>query len=111
VIPVEVPHGRSRVFGYRIGPLAYVTDAKTLPDAAVELLRGAEVLVLNALFRTPHPTHLSVEESVAASRRVGATRTYLTHLTHQTGHAALVAELPSDIQPAYDGLTVEMSAA
>ncbi|MGA0919502.1 MAG: MBL fold metallo-hydrolase [Gemmatimonadaceae bacterium] len=111
VTPVEVPHGRSRVFGYRIGPLAYVTDAKSLPEAAVEILRGAEVLVLNALFRTPHPTHLSVEESVAAARRVGATRTYLTHLTHQTGHAALAAELPPDIQPAYDGLIVEIPDA
>jgi phosphoribosyl 1,2-cyclic phosphate phosphodiesterase len=109
--PVEVPHGRSRVFGYRIGPLAYVTDAKALPDAAVALLRGAEVLVLNALFRTPHPTHLSVDESVAAARRVGAARTYLTHLTHKTGHAALAAELPADIQPAYDGLTVELADA
>ena len=80
-------------------------------DGFLEILRGAEVLVLNALFRTPHPTHLSVEESVTAARRVGAARTYLTHLTHQTAHAALTAELPADIQPAYDGLTVEIPDA
>jgi phosphoribosyl 1,2-cyclic phosphate phosphodiesterase len=108
VVPVELPHGRIRVFGYRIGPLAYVTDAKVLPDAAVAALRGAEVLVLNALFRTSHPTHLSLGEAVDTARRVGARRTYLTHLTHETAHAELEASLPADIRPAYDGLSVEI---
>lgn len=107
VTPVEVPHGRTRVFGYRIGPLAYVTDAKSLPDAVVAQLRGAEVLVLNALFRTAHPTHLSIGEAVDAAHRVGAPRTYLTHLTHETSHAELAASLPAGIEPAYDGLAVE----
>lgn len=110
VIPVAVPHGRLRVFGYRIGALAYVTDAKSLPDAAVGLLRGAEVLVLNALFRTAHPTHLSIGEAVEAARLVGARRTLLTHLTHETSHADLAASLPEGIEPAYDGLTVEIDA-
>lgn len=107
VVPVELPHGRIRVFGYRIGPLAYVTDAKELSDAAVEQLRGAEVLVLNALFRTSHPTHLSLGEAVEAAQRVAAKRTFLTHLTHETAHADLEAAMPSGITPAYDGLTVE----
>ncbi len=107
VTPVAVPHGRIRVFGYRIGPLAYVTDAKELPDEAVAALRGAKLLVLNALFRTSHPTHLSLGEAVDAARRVGAARTYFTHLTHETSHAALEAALPDGIAPAYDGLTVE----
>ncbi len=107
VTPVALPHGRVRVFGYRIGPLAYVTDAKELPDAAIATLRGAEVLVLNALFRTSHPTHLSLGEAVEAARRVGAPRTFFTHLTHETSHAELAAALPAGITPAYDGLTVE----
>lgn len=107
VTPVAVPHGRLRVFGYRIGPLAYVTDAKALPDDVVALLRGAEVLVLNALFRTAHPTHLSINEAVEAARRVGARRTFLTHLTHETSHAELAASLPDGVEPAFDGLTVE----
>ncbi len=111
VTPVEVPHGRARVFGYRIGRLGYVTDAKDLPDATVDALRGVDVLVLNALFRRPHPTHLSVTEAVVAARRVGAARTFLIHLTHETAHAALEAELPPDIRPAYDGLTVEIPDA
>ncbi len=107
VTPVEVPHGRWRVFGYRIGPLAYITDAKTIPDAAYAAMRGAEVLVINALFRTPHPTHLSLGEAVDVARQVGARQTWLTHLTHDNFHAALSAELPPDIQPAFDGLVVE----
>ena len=110
VTPVEVPHGGLRVFGYRIGPLAYVTDAKHLPDAAVAQLVGADVLVLNALFRTAHPTHLSIGEAVEAARRVGARRTYFTHLTHQVSHAELAASLPAGIEPAYDGLTVEVGS-
>jgi len=107
VTPIEVPHGRWRVFGYRIGPLAYITDAKTIPDAAFDAMRGADVLVINALFRTPHPTHLSIGEAVDVARLVGARQTWLTHLTHDSFHAALSAELPSDIQPAFDGLVVE----
>ncbi len=108
VTPVELPHGRVRVYGYRIGPLAYVTDAKELPDAAIAQLKGAKVLVLNALFRTSHPTHLSIGEAVDAARRVGAERTYFTHLTHEASHVELTASLPAGILPAHDGLTVEI---
>jgi len=107
VTPIEVPHGRWRVFGYRIGALAYITDAKTIPDAALAAMRGADVLVINALFRTSHPTHLSLGEAVDVARLVGARRTWLTHLTHDNFHAALSAELPPHIQPAFDGLVVE----
>ena len=108
ITPVAVPHGAITVFAYRIGPLAYVTDAKSLPPSALELLRGATVLVINALFRTEHPTHLSIPEAVAAAREIGAERTYLTHLTHDNFHADLEAELPRGIVPAFDGLTVRI---
>lgn len=108
VTPVVVPHGRLSVFAYRIGPLAYVTDAKTIPPTALSLLKGARVLVVNALFRTEHPTHLSIPEAIAAARLVGAERTFLTHLTHDNLHADLEAELPEGIAPAFDGLTVRI---
>ena len=108
VMPVAVPHGSASVYGYRIGKLGYITDAKELPDEAVRAFRGVSVLVLNALFRTPHPTHLSVSEAVSAAKRVGARQTWLTHLTHRTGHAELEAELPPGIAPAFDGLTVQI---
>ena len=108
VTAVPVPHGKLTVYAYRIGPLAYVTDAKAIPPAAVEQLRGAQVLVINALFRTEHPTHLSIPEAVRAAKELGADRTYLTHLTHDNFHADLEAELPRGVTPAFDGLTIRI---
>ncbi|HWP36836.1 MAG TPA: MBL fold metallo-hydrolase [Gemmatimonadales bacterium] len=106
VLPLEFEHGGMRVFGYRIGALGYLTDVKAVPAAAVERLRGVRVLVVNALFDRPHPTHLSIPEAVSVARAVGAERTLLTHLTHRYAHADLAARLPAGIEPAYDGLTV-----
>ncbi len=109
VTPIAIPHGPVTVYGYRIGRLGYITDAKSLPDDAIAALKGVDVLVLNALFRTPHPTHLSVSEAVDAARKVGARQTWLTHLTHRTAHADLEKELPKGIAPAFDGLTIEVN--
>jgi phosphoribosyl 1,2-cyclic phosphate phosphodiesterase len=74
----------------------------------VAQLAGVRVLVLNALWWRSHPTHLSIDEAVVAAQSVGAERTYLTHLTHETGHAELLDRLPAGIEPAYDGLSVEV---
>lgn len=106
VLPLPVPHGDLTVFGYRIGPFGYITDAKSVPDAVIARLRGVRALVLNALFERPHPTHLSIGEAVAVAEAVGAERTLLTHLTHRHGHAALAARLPAGVEPAYDGLVL-----
>ena len=111
VTPFRVPHGPIDAFGFRVGALGYVTDAKSLPAAARKILDGVEVLVLNALWRgRPHPTHFNVEEAIEAARDIGADRTYLTHLTHFVGHRELAATLPPGIEPAYDGLTVELES-
>lgn len=107
VLPLRFSHGPSEVFGYRFGPIAYVTDVKVVPQAEREALRGLEVLVLNALFHRPHPTHLSIPEAVETALAIGATRTFLTHITHETMHAELEAELPPQVRVAYDGLVVE----
>jgi phosphoribosyl 1,2-cyclic phosphate phosphodiesterase len=109
MLPLELPHGDVTVFGFRAGPLGYVTDAKALPDAARSTLSGVRVLVLNALWHgNPHPTHFNVEEAVAAAREIGAERTFLTHLTHRLRHDSLAAALPPDIQPAWDGLDISI---
>ena len=108
VLPIAVPHGHAAVVGYRIGHVAYITDAKLLPEAAYAALAGVRVLVLNALLREPHPTHLSIAEAIAVAQRVGAERTLFTHLTHHNAHAAFAAELPAGIEPAYDGLIVDI---
>lgn len=105
---IDIPHGVMPVLAFRVGAIGYVTDAKSLPADARDRLRGVRVLVLNALFRRPHPTHLSIGEAIEAARDIGAERTYLIHLTHETSHAELEAELPADVQPAYDGLVVEV---
>lgn len=106
VTAAAVPHGGVPVLAFRIGPLAYITDAKLVPPSTLERMRGADVLVLNALLRTEHPTHLSLAEAIDVAREIGAGRTFLTHLTHHTRHAELEAELPDGIAPAYDGLVV-----
>jgi phosphoribosyl 1,2-cyclic phosphate phosphodiesterase len=108
VLPLAFDHGHLRVFGYRIGSLAYITDVKSIPEAQRESLRGLDVLVINALWWRSHPTHLSIPEAVQTAQSLGARRTYLTHLTHETGHAALVQQLPEGILPAYDGLSLEV---
>ncbi len=111
VLPVSLPHGDHEVYGYRIGPVAYLTDVKVIPESVIDALRDLEVLVLNALLSRPHPLHLSVPEAVAAAQRVGARRTLFTHLTHENTHAALAAKLPAGIAPAYDGLVIDLSRA
>jgi phosphoribosyl 1,2-cyclic phosphate phosphodiesterase len=111
VLALPLPHGAHTVLGYRVGPIAYLTDVKEIPAAARERLKGLQVLVLNALLPRPHPLHLSIPEAVAAAQQIGARRTFLTHLTHDTPHAELTANLPDGIEPAYDGLVIEVDKA
>lgn len=111
VLPLALPHGAHDVLGYRIGGVAYLTDVKSIPETAIEALRGLEVLVLNALLPRPHPLHLSVPEAVAAAQRIGARRTYFTHLTHEFTHVALAGMLPAGIAPAHDGLVIDVAGA
>jgi phosphoribosyl 1,2-cyclic phosphate phosphodiesterase len=111
VLPLALPHGDVMVFGYRVGRIAYLTDAKSIPEPVRVRLRGLDVLVLNALLPGPHPLHLSIPEAVAAAQQIGARRTLLTHLTHETRHADLAAQLPAGIAPAYDGLVIDVDEA
>lgn len=108
VLPLAFDHGYSTVYGYRIGDLAYVTDVKAVPPSGRHRLKGVRVLVMSALWWREHPTHQSIPEAIEVAREIGAERTYLTHLSHETGHADLLARLPAGIEPAHDGLTVEI---
>jgi len=108
IIPIKVPHGPViSVYGYRVGPLAYVTDCNAVPDDAMEQLRDLDVLVIDALRYTPHPTHFSISEAISAARQINARQTWFTHICHRVDHATLAGELPPDIQPAYDGQVVK----
>jgi len=111
VLPLALPHGAHDVLGYRMGGVAYLTDVKSIPEDVIAGLAGLEVLVLNALLSRPHPLHLSIPEAVAAAQRIGARRTYFTHLTHEFTHAALAAMLPHGVAPAYDGLVIDVVGA
>jgi phosphoribosyl 1,2-cyclic phosphate phosphodiesterase len=108
MLPLPVPHGHVEAYGFRIGDLGYITDAKRLPDRTREALEGVRVLVLNALwFGLEHPTHFNVEEAVDVALDIGADVTYLTHISHLASHRELEERLPPRILPAYDGLVVQ----
>jgi phosphoribosyl 1,2-cyclic phosphate phosphodiesterase len=86
----------------------YYTDCKRVPREAVALARGSDLLVLDGLRPQPHPSHLSIDEAVAAAQEIAASQTYLTHLTHLSDHAATAATLPPGIALAHDGLRINL---
>jgi phosphoribosyl 1,2-cyclic phosphate phosphodiesterase len=96
------------VLGFRIDNLAYCTDVNFIPEASFELLKGVDVLVLDALQYKRHTTHFSVEEAVEVSRRIGAGRTFFTHIAHALGHESTNGGLPEGVRLAHDGLRVEV---
>lgn len=107
--PLPVPHGPITVYGFRVGDLGYITDGKQLPAETVEALQGVRTLVLNALWwGSPHPTHFNVEEALTAAEAVGPERIYLIHMTHRLRHRDLLKSLPSGVEPAYDGLKIDV---
>ena len=108
IMPFEVMHGKLPILGYRIGPLAYITDMKTINESEYAYLEGTELLVVNALrFIKPHHSHQLVDDAIAFARRVGAKHTLLIHVCHDVGlHEEVNRKLPADIQLAYDGQEV-----
>ena len=114
VTPIRAMHYKLPVLGFRFGSCAYVTDANYIPESEFEKLQGLDIFVLNTVKRGRHISHYALEEAIEICRRVGARRSYLTHLSHMLPrHAELareLSELPFSIQPAFDGLTVEFQS-
>lgn len=109
VTPLPVIHYKLPIVGFRIGKLAYITDAKTIPDATFELLRDTDTLVINALRRKDHISHMTLDEALAAIGRIKPRVTYLTHFADAIGKQADVEPtLPKGVHMAYDNLVIEI---
>jgi phosphoribosyl 1,2-cyclic phosphate phosphodiesterase len=104
VQPLELFHGPNKIYGFRIGNFAYCTDCSRIPEETFVNLQDLDVLVLDALRYTPHPTHFTVEEAIATAKKIKARKTYFTHIAHEIRHADLELKLPENIHLAYDGL-------
>ncbi len=109
VIPIRVYHYKLPVYGFRFGKFAYLTDFNLIEDGEVEKLVGIDTLVICALRKSPHISHLNLAGAKELIGRIAPRRSFLTHMSHEMGkHAELTEELPSDIQPGYDGLVLEI---
>lgn len=104
--PIPVLHGRMKVFGWRCGPVAYITDASEIPEESYSLLENLDVLIIGALRFQVHPTHFNVEKALQEIKKIRPRRAYLTHISHEASHRQLAKSTPRGVQPARDGLTI-----
>ena len=111
VIPFTQNHGPEESLGYRVGPVAYSTDVKDLDEHAFEVLRDVRVWVLDCLRDEPHPTHSHTAQSLEWISRVKPERAVLTHLNQQIDYEDLRERCPPGVEPAYDGLVIELDNA
>ncbi len=110
IIPIRIMHGDLPIFGYRIGDFCYLTDVKTIPEEEFLKLENIKVLVLNALRREQHHSHLTLDEAIALSKKINPEKTYLLHFSHDLGKTKDWEKfLPSNIFPAYDQLVIDIN--
>lgn len=106
---LHVMHGDLPIIGFRIGPLAYITDASQVPEETIGAARGVDTLVLNALGPLPHRSHMDLEQAIEVASRIGARRTFFTHISHKMPPAAdMDGVMPASMRLAYDGLSVDI---
>jgi phosphoribosyl 1,2-cyclic phosphate phosphodiesterase len=109
VTPFEQDHGfGSKTLGYRVGSMAYSTDAVDLPEEAFEILQGLDLWIVDCLRFEPHMTHAHFDKAIAWVERLKPKHAILTHLNHQTDYDAVRAKCPPGVEPGYDGLSVEI---
>ncbi|MHB8231775.1 MAG: MBL fold metallo-hydrolase [bacterium] len=109
ITPVPVYHGKNLIYGYRINDFAYITDVSCIPEPSLDLLKGLNTLMIDALRYRPHPTHLSIEEAILISERINPAKTYFTHMGHNVDYEELHNLCkPDNFIPAYDGLSFEL---
>jgi phosphoribosyl 1,2-cyclic phosphate phosphodiesterase len=104
--PIPILHGSKTIYGFRFGPAAYLTDHSDIPAESLDLLRGLDVIFLDALRYKPHPTHSTVDRSIRTVESLAPARAFFTHICHDLRHARAESLLPAGIRLAYDGLEV-----
>ncbi|MEP6583030.1 MAG: MBL fold metallo-hydrolase [Ginsengibacter sp.] len=105
VTPIKVYHLHMPVLGFRFGKFTYITDANRIDDAEKNKIRGSDTFVLNALRKTKHISHFTLEEAVSIIQELDIPHGYITHISHQLGtHEEINNELPVNIKLAWDGL-------
>jgi len=106
--PLPQIHGDIISLGFRVGPLAYCSDVSHFPPATAELMRGLELLVIDALQYRPHPSHLSFGEALEWIEQLKPKRAVLTHMHVPLDYATVAAETPDNVEPAWDGMVLEI---
>lgn len=96
-----------KVTGYRFDKFAYISDIRDYDESVIEGLKGVDILILSALRYTPTKVHFSIDEAIHFSRKVGAKKTFITHIAHDLEHDETNARLPGDVRLAYDGLEIK----
>ena len=110
ITPIEVMHYKLPVFGFRIGDLSYITDAKTISKKEKQKIAGSNIIVLNALRKEPHISHFNLDEALDFIKEMKPNKAYLTHISHLFGtHAEIEKELPKNVFVAYDGLKLDFT--
>ena len=109
ILPIEGLHYKLPVFGYRINDFVYLTDVSFVSEKEKKKMKGADIIVLDALRKTPHISHFTMEEAVELLEELQPKQGYLIHISHLMGlHNEVVKELPDFMKPAHDGLILEL---
>jgi phosphoribosyl 1,2-cyclic phosphate phosphodiesterase len=108
---IPVTHGKQTIAGYRVGNMAYLTDASEIPAESLPLLQNLDILILDALRREPHPTHMNLDKAIATVAQIAPKRAFFTHISHDLDHTSTNAELPAHIRLAHDGLKLTFDIA
>jgi phosphoribosyl 1,2-cyclic phosphate phosphodiesterase len=105
--PITLIHGDAKIYGFRFGSAAYLTDHSDIPESSMDKLQGLDILFLDALRYKPHPTHSTVEHSLQTVEQLKPRRAFFTHICHDLPHEETNAALPENVKLSYDGMKLE----
>jgi phosphoribosyl 1,2-cyclic phosphate phosphodiesterase len=109
ITPIPIMHGRIQIFAYRIGNIAYMTDASHIPDSSLDLLKGLDLLLIDCLRAEKHPTHINIEQSLDYVGQIKAKQSVLIHMTHELEYETLTQKLPKNVAVGYDGMKLSVN--